>query len=227
MIFFNNTVKKYLLEFVIIFSGISGSFLVDEYREDLEINRQIQKSLLALKSELLDDVENLTGLISLYDSSEEYYDYIINTEKLKKLDLSTKNKVWRLNSTPWGNKLNLSVFQSMEASGVLYKISNETLRNQILSLYQKTYEKYHHIVDYDLTHIQKMDDIVLKSFILTKRDVFWNINWQENKNFIQLKDNIELKNYISANRSTKYMLSKNAEKVIAQINKTISIIDNY
>ena len=59
MIFFNNTVKKYLLEFVIIFSGISGSFLVDEYREDLEINRQIKKSLLALKSELLDDVENL------------------------------------------------------------------------------------------------------------------------------------------------------------------------
>ena len=152
MIFFNNTVKKYLLEFVIIFSGISGSFLVDEYREDLEINRQIKKSLLALKSELLDDEENLKGLISLYDSSEEYYDYIINTEKLKKLDLSTKNKVWRLNSTPWGNKLNLSVFQSMEASGVLYKISNDTLRNQILSLYQKTYEKYHHHIHYWQLH---------------------------------------------------------------------------
>ena len=58
MNFLNNTTKKYLLEFVIIFSGISGSFLVDEYREDLEINRQISKSLLAIKSELLDDERN-------------------------------------------------------------------------------------------------------------------------------------------------------------------------
>ena len=141
MNFLNNTTKKYLLEFVIIFSGISGSFLVDEYREDLEINRQISKSLLAIKSELLDDARNLNGIIDLYDSSEFYYDYMLDVEELKKLDLSTKNKIWRYFSTPWGNKLNLSVFRSIEASGLLYKISNDSLRNQILSLYQNTYER--------------------------------------------------------------------------------------
>lgn len=102
MNFLNNTTKKYLLEFIIIFSGISGSFLVDEYREDLEINRQIGKSLLAIKSELLDDARNLNGIIDLYDSSEFYYDYILDVEELKKLDLSTKNKIWRYFSTPWG-----------------------------------------------------------------------------------------------------------------------------
>ncbi len=53
--FEDKTPKKYLIELVIIFTGISGSFLVDEYREDLEINRQIKKSLVALKSELLND----------------------------------------------------------------------------------------------------------------------------------------------------------------------------
>ena len=112
-------------------------------------------------------------------------------------------------------------------STLLYKISNDSLRNQILSLYQNTYERYHHIVDYDLTHIQKMDDLALKSFVLTEKDVFWNIDWNVNQNFIQLENNIELKNYISANRSNKYMLSKNAKKVITEIKKTISIIDNY
>ena len=227
MNFLNNTIKKYLLEFVIIFSGISGSFLVDEYREDLEINRQISKSLLAIKSELLDDERNLNGIIDLYDSSEFYYDYMLDIEELKKLDLSTKNKIWNYFSTPWGNKLNLSVFRSIEASGLLYKISNDSLRNQILILYQNTYERYHHIVDYDLTHIQKMDDLALKSFVLTEKDVFWNIDWSVNQNFIQLENNIELKNYISANRSNKYMLSKNAKKVITEIKKAISIIDNY
>jgi len=225
--FEDKTPKKYLIELVIIFTGISGSFLVDEYREDLEINRQIQKSLAALKSELLSDEQSLKNLIALYDSTEVYYNYIIDVEKLEKLDLKTKDRVWFLNSTPWGNKLNLSVYKSMEASGVLYKISDDTLRNQILKLYQKVYEQYHQLVDYDLTHIQKMDDIVLKNFILTTKGSFWNINWQKNKNYSQFRDNMELKNYVSANRATKYMLSKNAKKVIEEIRNTMSIIDVY
>ena len=225
--FEDKTPKKYLIELVIIFTGISGSFLVDEYREDLEINRQIQKSLAALKSELLSDEQSLKNLIALYDSTEVYYNYIIDVEKLEKLDLKTKDRVWFLNSTPWGNKLNLSVYKSMEASGVLYKISDDTLRNQILKLYQKVYEQYHQLVDYDLTHIQKMDDIVLKNFILTTKGSFWNINWQKNKNYSQFRDNMELKNYVSANRATKYMLSKNAKKVIEEIHNTMSIIDVY
>jgi hypothetical protein len=223
----DKTPKKYLIELVIIFTGISGSFLVDEYREDLEINRQIKKSFVALKSELLSDEQGLKNLIALYDSTEVYYSYILDIEKLEKLDLKTKDRVWFLNSTPWGNQLNLSVFKSMEASGILYKISDDTLRNQILKLYQKVYEKYHDLVDYDLTHIQKMDDIVLKNFILTTKGSFWNINWGKNKNYSQLRDNIELKNYVSANRATKYMLSKNAKMVIDEIRKTISIIDDY
>jgi len=223
----DKTPKKYLIELVIIFTGISGSFLVDEYREDLEINRQIKKSFVALKSELLSDEQGLKNLIALYDSTEVYYSYILDIEKLEKLDLKTKDRVWFLNSTPWGNQLNLSVFKSMEASGILYKISDDTLRNQILKLYQKVYEKYHDLVDYDLTHIQKMDDIVLKNFILTTKGSFWNINWGKNKNYSQLRDNIELKNYVSANRATKYMLSKNAKLVIDEIRKTISIIDDY
>ena len=71
-----------------------------------------------------------------------------------------------------------------------------------------------------------MDDLALKSFVLTEKDIFWNIDWNVNQNFIQLENNIELKNYISANRSNKYILSKNAEKVITEIKKTISVIDN-
>ena len=69
-------------------------------------------------------LSNLNGIIDLYDSSEFYYDYMLDIEELKKLDLSTKNKIWNYFSTPWGNKLNLSVFRSIEASGLLYKISN-------------------------------------------------------------------------------------------------------
>lgn len=47
--------KKYLIELLVIFVGISASFLVDEYRENIEIDRQVEKSLHSLKAELNSD----------------------------------------------------------------------------------------------------------------------------------------------------------------------------
>ena len=47
-------------------------------------------------------------------------------------------------------KLNLLI--AMEASGIIYKIDNDSIR-KILDLYQNGYERYHHVIDYDLTHI--------------------------------------------------------------------------
>ena len=81
----DNTPKKYLIELVIIFTGICGSFLIDEYREDLEINRQIKKSLGALKPELLSDEQSLKNLIALYYSTEVYYNYIIAEHRFTNL----------------------------------------------------------------------------------------------------------------------------------------------
>lgn len=158
--------KKYFIELMVIFVGISVSFLVDEFREDLEIDKQVRKSLYSLQKELNNDIIHLKNLIKNIENSDNQFSYILNLGPSKSLKDNVLDKVWQTVTTPSGEKLNLSVFNAMEASGIIYKIDNYIIRGEILDLYQNGYEKYHHVIDYDLTHIQKLDDIILKNFSL-------------------------------------------------------------
>ena len=219
--------KKYLIELLVIFVGISASFLVDEYREDLEIDKQVKKSLYSLQKELNSDIEHLKNLIKNIENSDDQFSFILSLEASQSLTDSVLDKAWQTVTTPRGGKLNLSVFNAMEASGIIYKIDNDSIRAQILDLYQNGYERYHHVIDYDLTHIQKMDDIILKNFSLRIDNTSWNLDWNENSNINQIVENSELRNYIAANRGTKNIMKIRSKALIEKINKVIELINKY
>ena len=219
--------KKYLIELLVIFVGISASFLVDEYREDLEIDKQVKKSLYSLQKELNSDIKHLKNLIKNIENSDDQFSFILSLETSQSLTDSVLDKAWQTVTTPRGGKLNLSVFNAMEASGIIYKIDNDSIRGQILDLYQNGYERYHDVIDYDLTHIQKMDDIILKNFSLRIDNTSWNLDWNENSNIEQIVKNSELRNYIAANRGTKNIMKIRSKALIEKINKVIELIDKY
>ena len=219
--------KKYLIELLVIFVGISASFLVDEYREDIEIGRQIRKSLHSLKADLNSDVNGLKALIADIDSTDEHFSFILNFSATSPVDKIVLDKAWQAVTTPRGGKLNLSVYNAMEASGIIYKIEDDSIRNEILDLYQNGYEWYHHVIDYDLTHIQKMDDIILKDFVLLTDNKSWNLDWSKDLNIDQMLSNHELRNYIAANRGTKNIMKNRAKRLIERIESVTQIIDKY
>ncbi|MFL2989823.1 MAG: hypothetical protein ACJZ11_03810 [Candidatus Neomarinimicrobiota bacterium] len=219
--------KKYLIELLVIFVGISASFLVDEYREDLEIDKQVRKSLYSLQKELNSDVEHLKNLINNIENSDDQFSFILSLKTSQSFTDSVLDKAWQTVTTPRGGKLNLSVFNAMEASGIIYKIDNDSVRGQILDLYQNGYERYHHVIDYDLTHIQKMDDIILKNFSLRIDNTSWNLDWNENSNIEQIVKNSELRNYIAANRGTKNIMKIRSKALIEKINKVVELINKY
>ena len=119
--------KKYIIELIVIFVGISASFLVDEFREDLEIDKQVRKSLYSLKKELNNDIMHLKNLIKNIENSDNQFSFILNLEFSQSLKDSILDKAWQTVTTPKGGKLNLSVFNAMEASGIIYKIDNDRL----------------------------------------------------------------------------------------------------
>tara|TARA_Y100000768_G_C23754522_1_gene575544 strand:- start:7 stop:669 length:663 start_codon:yes stop_codon:yes gene_type:complete len=219
--------KKYLIELLVIFVGISASFLVDEYREDLEIDKQVKKSLYSLQKELNSDIKHLKNLIKNIENSDDQFSFILSLETSQSLTDSVLDKAWQTVTTPRGGKLNLSVFNAMEASGIIYKIDNDSIRGQILDLYQNGYERYHDVIDYDLTHIQKMDDIILKNFSLRIDNTSWNLDWNENSNIEQIVKNSELRNYIAANRGTKNIMKIRSKALIEKINKVIELVGKY
>jgi len=220
-------VKKYFIELMVIFVGISASFLVDEFREDLEIDKQVRKSLYSLQKELNNDIIHLKNLIKNIENSDNQFSYILNLGSSKSLKDSVLDKAWQTVTTPRGGKLNLSVFNAMEASGIIYKIDNDSIRGEILDLYQNGYERYHHVIDYDLTHIQKMDDIILKNFSLRVDNTSWNLDWSKKSNIDQIVKNSELRNYIAANRGTKNIMKMRAKVLIENITKVVNLIDTY
>ena len=219
--------KKYLIELTVIFVGISASFLVDEFREDLEIEKQVRTSLYSLKKELNNDILHLKNLIKNIENSDDLFSFILNLEFSQSIKDSILDKAWQTITTPRGGKLNLSVFNAMEASGIIYKIDNDSIRGEILDLYQNGYERYHHVIDYDLTHIQKMDDIILKNFSLRVDNTSWNLDWSKKSNIEQIVNNNELRNYIAANRGTKNIMKMRAKALIENIKKVVNLIDTY
>mgnify|MGYP001473675140 FL=1 len=219
--------KKYFIELLVIFVGISASFLVDEFREDLEIDKQVRKSLHSLQKELNNDIIHLKNLIKSIENSDNHFSYILNLEFSHHLKDSVLDKAWHTVATPKGGKLNLSVFNAMEASGIIYKIDNDSIRGEILNLYQNGYERYHHVIDYDLIHIQKMDNIILKNFSLLVDNTSWNLDWSKKSNIEQIVKNSELRNYIAANRGTKNIMKMRAKALIEDINKVVNLIDTY
>ena len=219
--------KKYLIELTVIFVGISASFLVDEFREDLEIEKQVRTSLYSLKKELNNDILHLKNLIKNIENSDDQFSFILNLEFSQSIKDSILDKAWQTITTPRGGKLNLSVFNAMEASGIIYKIDNDSIRGEILDLYQNGYERYHHVIDYDLTHIQKMDDIILKNFSLRVDNTSWNLDWSKKSNIEQIVNNNELRNYIAANRGTKNIMKMRAKALIENIKKVVNLIDTY
>ena len=61
--------------------------------------------------------------------------------------------------------MNERVFNSMEATGLIHKVNNDSLTTSIINLFNKKYAKHHYLLDYNLKHIQKRDDISISSFI--------------------------------------------------------------
>ena len=170
---------------------------------------------------------HLKNLIKNIENSDNQFSLILNLEFSQSLKDSILDKAWQTVTTPRGGKLNLSVFNAMEASGIIYKIDNDSIRGEILDLYQNGYERYHHVIDYDLTHIQKMDDIILKNFSLRVDNTSWNLDWSKKSNIEQIVKNSELRNYIAANRGTKNIIKMRAKALIKNIKKVVNLIDTY
>jgi len=223
-----NILAKGGIEFLAVLLGISGSMYIDERREVLAIDKQIYSSLHSLKGELETNIDYLEGFKKTIDNRMYQFEIALNPDTLTYLTQKQLDKMEILTSTNWGKKMNDRVFISMEATGLIYKINNDTLRTIIIDLFNKKYADYHFLLDYDLTHIQKKDDISISSFVYRDDPVskFWTIDWKDDKNFQQYHENLVFRNYLIANRANKRLIKANVIKLIKDTKIVIDKINN-
>ena len=217
------------IEFLAVLLGITGSLLIDEKKNDQQLISQVNSSLHALRGEMETNIANLEKFKEYFPKALPMLDFIIRADSLEYLSEKDLDLHDQRSTTNWGRKLNDRVFNSMEASGLIYKITNDSLRNRILDLYQETYERYAYLLDYDLTHIQKFDDISLLAFELRDDPVStnWTGNWKNKDNFTQYKENKHVRNFLIANRGNKRLIRNSIPVLIKKTKLARSIIDNH
>ena len=217
------------IEFLAVLLGITGSLLIDEKKNDQQLVEQVNSSLHALRGEMQTNILNLEKFKDFFPNALPMLDFVIRADSLEYLSEKEIDLYTQRSSTNWGSKLNNRVFNSMEASGLIYKITNDSLRNKILDLYQETYDRYDYLLDYDLTHIQKFDDISLLAFELRDDPVStnWTVNWKNKDNFIQYKENKHVRNFLIANRGNKRLIRNSIPIIIKKTKVARSIIDNH
>jgi len=217
------------IEFIAVLFGISGSLYIDDLQNQNEMKVQISKSMHALIGELSANSQQLSKLEDKLIKDLPELDKLIKKDSIEywtPVDLDMR--IFKA-FTNWGRPLNRVVFNSIESSGLIYNINDDSLRNEIINLYENTYSRFDYVVDYELTDIKKLDNTYVKAFILKDdpKSTSWIIDWSIKANKDQLKKNQLLMNHFIISRANKRILQKviPLQKQMTQI--LISRIKNH
>lgn len=198
------------IEFIAVLFGISGSLYIDDLQNQNEMKVQISKSMHALIGELSANSQQLSKLEDKLIKDLPELDKLIKKDSIEywtPVDLDMR--IFKA-FTNWGRPLNRVVFNSIESSGLIYNINDDSLRNEIINLYENTYSRFDYVVDYELTDIKKLDNTYVKAFILKDdpKSTSWIIDWSIKSNKDQLKKNQLLMNHFIISRANKRILQK-------------------
>ena len=212
------------IEFIAVLLGISGSLYIDDLQNQNEMKTQISKSMHALIGELNSNSEQLSKLEEKLFKDLPELDKLIKKDSIDSLaPIDLDKRIFKA-FTNWGQPLNRVVFNSIESSGLIYNINDDSLRNDIINLYENTYSRFDYVVDYELTDIKKLDNTYVKAFILKDDSLStsWIIDWSIKANRDQLKSNQLLMNHFIISRANKRIL----QKIIPfQKQKTLNLIN--
>ena len=212
------------IEFIAVLLGISGSLYIDDLQNQNEMKTQISKSMHALIGELNSNSEQLSKLEEKLLKDLPELDKLIKKDSIDSLaPIDLDKRIFKA-FTNWGQPLNRVVFNSIESSGLIYNINDDSLRNDIINLYENTYSRFDYVVDYELTDIKKLDNTYIKTFTLKDDSLStsWIIDWSIKANRDQLKSNQLLMNHFIISRANKRIL----QKIIPfQKQKTLNLIN--
>jgi len=212
------------IEFLAVLLGISGSLYIDDLQNQNEMKAQISKSMHALIGELNANSDLLSKLEERLLKDLPELDKVIKKDSIEYWSPIDLDKRIFKASTNWGRPLNRVVFNSIESSGLIYNINDDSLRNEIINLYENTYSRFDYVVEYELTDIKKLDNAYVKTFTLKDDSLAtsWIVDWSINANRDQLKKNQLLMNHFIISRGNKRILQK---IIPSQKQKTLSLID--
>jgi hypothetical protein len=127
-------IKKYLVEVLTIFIGISISFLFDEWRDNRKDEEIARKNLIFLRSNLVQDTTVLTGMIAIGKASVHSINKLIYFKQDSEISDSLNMHIDKAASY-LGFKPNNIAYEEIKQTAHTGLIKNDTLKRSFLSYY--------------------------------------------------------------------------------------------
>ncbi len=127
-------IKKYALEVLTIFIGISMSFLFDEWRENRKDDETARKNLIFLRSNLVQDTFVLTGMIEIGKASVHSINKLIYFKQDSEISDSLNTHIDKAASY-LDFKPNQMAYEEIKQTANTSLIKNDTLKRSFLSYY--------------------------------------------------------------------------------------------
>ena len=218
------------VEFLAVLFGISGSFWIDELKEDKRLNIEVNESLHGITNELNEITADFNRVLDQYEDQIPYYKIAIKAKNLEDMDTDELDRMnWNI-QFPIGININTLTYESIKTSGILYKIEDKFIQKSIINIYEEELRRYTKLADYEWEY-QKMWDQFLLSDVFQLRDdeSSWNwfLDWNKPMNFDTYSNNIEFKNKLIALRDLKKMMVNRINIAIQNIEELNTTLNQY
>ena len=214
------------VEFLAVFLGIALSLWVDDYRENINIKKDVRNSLNAIALELGENKETLSYIIKNIKFNDKFSDRLLDTKNFDNQKIAIKDSIWNANIIPLGNKLYVNAYKNMVSSGLLYKIYNRKLLHEIQTVYEFDIKNFEWWVDYETKFVEHIDKYIFKNLALSKKAYNWELDWN-NFNTVNGLKTTEFQNLIIGNRSNRDALKYYAEKLNESMENILKGIEDY
>ena len=214
------------VEFVAVFLGIALSLWVDDYRDNVNIRRDVRNSLNAIALELAENKETLSYTINAIKFNDTFSDRLLDTKTFDIQKIATKDSIWNANIIPLGNKLYVNAYKNMVSSSLLYNINNQKLLQEIQTVYEYDIKNFEWWVDYETKFVEHIDKYIFKNLALSKKAYNWELDWN-NVNTVNGLKTTEFQNLMIGNRSNRDALKYFAEKLNESMGNILKGIEEY
>ena len=214
------------VEFLAVFLGIALSLWVDDYRENVNIKKDVRNSLDAIALELNENKETLSNTINAIKFNDTFSNRLLDTKNFDNQKIATKDSIWNANIIPLGSKLYANAYKNIVSSGLLYKIKNRKLLREIQTVYENDINNFEWWVDYETKFIEHIDKYIFKNLALSKKAYNWELDW-DNVNTLNGVKTTEFQNLMIGNRSNRDALKYYAERLNVSMENILKDIEDY
>lgn len=223
-----NNWKKYGFEFLTIFIGVFAAFALENWKDNINEKKAASKILLEIRNGLekdtFDMIENLHGHERSIEATKYFKDLLIN----KKVNSDSFNIQYFNLLRNFISLQNVSGYESLKSKG-LEIIENDSLRSQIISIYEYDYsilkkleEDYSELQFHNL-YFDKINSIIAPNLIYSDDGTFNSLKIpfkvsNENRN-IFLNCLIKIK-------YNRFFINKIYNETLEKVKKTMQMIDN-